>query len=407
MKVGWDITKLGDVSQIINGGTPKSKVKNYWNGNINWITPADLGKIKSLLVDETPRKITELGLQKSSAKLFPAKSVILSTRAPIGHLAINTVPMATNQGCRGIVPNENLDTFFLYYFLKGNIELLNDLGTGTTFLELSTKNLSSVQIPLPPLPEQKRVVSILDRAFAAIDKAKANAKKNLQNAIELFESYLQGVFENQGEGWEEKKLGDVCQFENGDRGKNYPNKSHRVPEGIPFINAGHLANNEIDFSRMDYISEERFNLLGNGKVKQNDILFCLRGSLGKVANVGKLEKGAIASSLVILRAKEEINNDFLLYFLNSDLTINQIFDFGNGAAQPNLSAGSLKKFIIPLPRSKEEQLSIVQQLASVKEQTQRLETLYQKKIAALDELKKSILQKAFQGELETEKEFAL
>jgi type I restriction enzyme S subunit len=158
---------------------------------------------------------------------------------------------------------------------------------------------------------------------------------------------------------------------------------------------------------MDYISEERFNLLGNGKVKQNDILFCLRGSLGKVANVGKLEKGAIASSLVILRAKEEINNDFLLYFLNSDLTINQIFDFGNGAAQPNLSAGSLKKFIIPLPRSKEEQLSIVQQLASVKEQTQRLETLYQKKIAALDELKKSILQKAFQGELETEKEFAL
>lgn len=155
--------------------------------------------------------------------------------------------------------------------------------------------------------------------------------------------------------WEIKKLGEVCYFENGDRGKNYPNKSYRVSSGVPFINAGHLNNNCIDFSEMDYISEERFELLGNGKIKPNDILFCLRGSLGKVAIVGNLDKGAIASSLVILRIKNEINNAFLLHFLNSDLTRKQIFEFGNGAAQPNLSAGSLKKFEIPLPPLPEQQ----------------------------------------------------
>src|SRR5690606_37975721 len=139
MKQGWEMKKLGEVSQILNGGTPKSKVKEYWNGDINWITPADLGKLDSVLVGETPRKITELGLQRSSAKMFPAYSVILSTRAPIGHLAINKVPMSTNQGCRGIIPSGKLEVWFLYYFLKMNVRLLDSLGTGATFKELSTK----------------------------------------------------------------------------------------------------------------------------------------------------------------------------------------------------------------------------------------------------------------------------
>ncbi|MFZ4611876.1 MAG: restriction endonuclease subunit S, partial [Gemmataceae bacterium] len=227
----------------------------------------------------------------------------------------------------------------------------------------------------------------------------ANAEQNLKNAKELFESYLLGVFENKGEGWEEKALGEVCDFENGDRGKNYPNKSRRVENGIPFINAGHLNDNKIDFSEMDYISEERLKLLGNGKIKPNDILFCLRGSLGKVANVGNLENGAIASSLVIIRVRKELDNDFLLYFLSSNLTTNQIVDFGNGAAQPNLSAGSLKKFIIPLPKSLKEQQTIVQKLDALSTETKKLEAIYQQKLNDLEELKKSVLQKAFSGEL--------
>lgn len=118
MKQGWEIKKLGEVSEILNGGTPKTSIAEYWDGDIHWITPADLGKLKKPTVDDTPRKITRLGLEKSSAKLFPENSIILSTRAPIGHLAINEVPMSTNQGCRGIVPSKKLETWYLYYFLK-------------------------------------------------------------------------------------------------------------------------------------------------------------------------------------------------------------------------------------------------------------------------------------------------
>ena len=100
MKQGWEIKKLGEVSEILNGGTPKTNISEYWDGDIHWITPADLGKLRKPTVDDTPRKITRLGLEKSSAKLFPINSVILSTRAPIGHMAINEVPMSINQGCR-------------------------------------------------------------------------------------------------------------------------------------------------------------------------------------------------------------------------------------------------------------------------------------------------------------------
>jgi type I restriction enzyme, S subunit len=156
-------------------------------------------------------------------------------------------------------------------------------------------------------------------------------------------------------GWQMKTLGDLCSFENGDRGENYPSKSVQTTSGVPFINAGHLSESGIDFSNMNYIPRERFELLGNGKIRKDDILFCLRGSLGKFASVGDLSEGAIASSLVIIRPSDKILNEFVLAYLQSDLCAKMIQDFRNGAAQPNLAAASLKRFTIPVPSLAEQQ----------------------------------------------------
>jgi type I restriction enzyme S subunit len=156
-------------------------------------------------------------------------------------------------------------------------------------------------------------------------------------------------------GWELKKLEEVCSFENGDRGENYPSKSVQTTSGVPFINAGHLTDFGIDFETMNYIPRERFNLLGNGKIRENDILFCLRGSLGKFACVGEMTEGAIASSLVIARPNQSVLNKFVLAYFQSDLCSAMIQKFKNGAAQPNLAAGSLKKFLIPVPPLPEQQ----------------------------------------------------
>lgn len=150
-------------------------------------------------------------------------------------------------------------------------------------------------------------------------------------------------------GWEVKTLGEICDFENGDRGKNYPSKSTFVQSGVPFINAGHLGLSGIDMKEMNFIPRQRFNLLTNGKIRTNDVLFCLRGSLGKFAPVNDVFEGAIASSLVIIRPGQQVLRDFILAYLGSSLCAGMIEKYRNGAAQPNLSAKNLADFEIPLP----------------------------------------------------------
>ena len=191
---GWETSQIGDVAKIINGGTPKSNVAEFWDGDVLWITPKDMGKLTDVYVGDTSRKITEAGLAKSSAKIIPANSVILSTRAPIGHLAINTEPMATNQGCRGLVPSGRMLTKFLFYFLSANVRRLDDLGTGTTFKELAKSALAGVEIPLPPLPEQKRIVAILDELKANSTGLVCAARRKLDLLAGLKQSILHKAF---------------------------------------------------------------------------------------------------------------------------------------------------------------------------------------------------------------------
>ena len=400
LPVVWKIKIIGEVTTIVNGGTPKSNRSEYWNGDIFWITPKDMGRLEGIYVSNTSRKISRAGLQKSSAKLILENSVILSTRAPIGHLAINQVAMATNQGCRGLVPKLDLDTKFLFYFLKLNIQLLNELGTGTTFKELSTNSLAGIKIPIPPLPEQKLIVTILDEAFEGIDRAIANTEKNLANSRELFESHLQSVFTQRGEGWVEMMLGEVCQFENGDRGKNYPNREEYVESGIPWINTGHIQpDGTLSQSEMNFITREKYESLRSGKIRPGDLVYCLRGAtIGKTALVAPLTLGAVASSLVIIRPSGLLDSYFLYYFLTSSVGQRLIKLYDNGAAQPNLGAKSVAKYTISLPKLAEQKV-IVQKFAALATETQRLETIYRQKLAALNELKQSILQKAFTGEL--------
>jgi type I restriction enzyme, S subunit len=400
MTKGWPTKTLGAVCEVMNGGTPKTGVPEYWDGSHLWITPAEMGKRLTPYVDDTERKITDLGLRNSSAQMLPPNSVILSSRAPIGHLVINTAPMATNQGCKGLIPGSQLQHKFLYYYLSSIVDLLNALGAGATFKELSGGKLKEVTIPVPPLPEQKRIVGILDEAFAGIATAKANAEKNLQNARALFESHLQSVFAQRGPGWVETTLGKVCQFENGDRGKNYPNRAEYVESGIPWINTGHIQpDGTLSRSEMNFISREKYESLRSGKIQPGDLVYCLRGAtLGKTALVDPFTVGAVASSLVIIRPGGLLDRRFLYYFLTSSLGQGLIKLYYNGAAQPNLGAKSVAKYTISLPKLAEQEV-IVQKLAALTAETQRLARLYERKLAALKALKKSLLHQAFTGQL--------
>ncbi|EOY4671876.1 restriction endonuclease subunit S [Vibrio vulnificus] len=163
------------------------------------------------------------------------------------------------------------------------------------------------------------------------------------------------------DGWDYTDLASLCKFENGDRGKNYPSRDAFVESGIPVINAGNLNGRKIIEAGLNYITRERYDILGSGKVRQGDLLFCLRGSLGKCAIVSNLNEGAIASSLIIVRPSEVLDPNYLLYYFNSPLCSTFIERYNNGAAQPNLSAKNLSKFLIPLT-SQKEQKRIVEKL---------------------------------------------
>ena len=174
----WKWVRLGEIGKIIGGGTPKTTNLEYWqNGKIAWITPADMKNIKGKYISCGKKNITLLGLEKSSAQLLPKGSILFSSRAPIGYVAIAREEVSTNQGFKSIVPFSLNLSLYLYYVLLGMVDIIKKLGTGTTFKEVSGSVVEKILVPLPPLAEQKRIVEKLDNVLANIDELKASEEK--------------------------------------------------------------------------------------------------------------------------------------------------------------------------------------------------------------------------------------
>ena len=203
MREGWEIKKLGEVCEVIAGQSPEGK---YYNSSGKGL-PFYQGKkeFTEKYIGE-PTKWTTKTTKDSNTN-----DILMSVRAPVGPINISTQKICIGRGLAAIRASEFVDNEFLFNFLlKHENEIVGN--TGAVFDSINKKQIEEIQIPLPPLPEQKHIVAKLDKVFAAIAKAKANAEQNLKNAKELFESYLQGVFENRGEDWEIKKLGEVCEI---------------------------------------------------------------------------------------------------------------------------------------------------------------------------------------------------
>lgn len=283
-------------------------------------------------------------------------------------------------------------------FLNLQMLFLNDhiysLSRGTAQRNLDVPAFRNIQITFPKsIQEQKRIVSILDEAFAAIAKAKANAEQNLKNAKELFESYLQGVFENKGEGWEEKTIGEIgspkmCK-------RIFKEQTTAVGE-IPFYKIGTFGKEPDAYISKEIYDEFRAKY---SFPKKGDILISASGTIGRrVRYDGEPAYFQDSNIVWIENDEKQVTNDFLFEFYGS-------CNWGStkGATISRLYNDNLKSIKISFPKSKEAQQTIVRQLDALRAETQKLEAVYQKKIADLEELKKSILQKAFNGELTMEK----
>jgi type I restriction enzyme S subunit len=395
VKAGWEVKALGEVCAIINGGTPKSEVSTYWDGDIDWLTPKDMGKLDGHLVHVTPRRISREGLAKCSARQVPANSVIMSTRAPIGHLAINTVPMAFNQGCRGMVPGEKLNAKYLFYVLSANIQVLDDLGTGTTFKELSAGSLKAFPLPLPPLDEQKRIVEVLDAAFEGLSRARAHTETNLQNARELFESALRLLFSNTAT-WKCEDLNKHVRFVDY-RGKTPP----KTLEGVRLITAKNVKRGYIQRDPEEFMDETAYDeWMTRGFPEYGDVLFTTEAPLANVAQLDTEEKVVVGQRLINMKADPKvIDNEFLKFALLSPTMQGEIHRRGTGATVQGIKASLLKTVPLSFPASLVEQCEIAEKCRLAFEVKGEVENLYRAKLADLDALRQALLQKAFAGEL--------
>lgn len=210
---GWRRASLGSLCRVVSGSTPSSGIAAYWSGDVVWITPSDLGKLGSALILGSDRRITRAGCESCGTSLVPPGSVVISSRAPIGHVGIAAVPLCTNQGCKTLVPGPDLDSRFLYFAAKRAVPELQALGRGATFTEISKSQVEAFSIDLPPLTEQRRIAAILAEQTAAVERARAAAQAQREAAKALPAAYLRAVFDSpEAREWPRRRLGEVLRL---------------------------------------------------------------------------------------------------------------------------------------------------------------------------------------------------
>lgn len=373
---GWEWNKLGDITTIVGGGTPRTNIKEYWeNGNIIWLSPTDLGNIGEIIsINNSKTKITKLGLEKSSAKLLPIGTVLFSSRATIGKIAINEIEVSTNQGFTNFICKNLLLNKYLAFCLNRFTSDITDLSNSTTFKEVSKSSLKDFKIPLPPLEEQKRIVAKLDNLFAKIDKAIALHQKNIDEADIFMASVLNDVFVELEEKYGVKEINSLFKIKSG----NFLPAKNMVEDGEINVYGGNGINgkhNEFNLSGENIIIGRVGALCGNVR--------CVNDNIWLTDN-----------AFYISEYFEEIDKNFLAQMLiHIDLGSS-----ANKSAQPVISYKSICEMTLPLPPLKTQQ-KVVSYLDEISNKMEKIKNLQKKKMQSLKELKASILDKAFKGEL--------
>jgi len=402
MREGWEIKKLGEIYSFKNGinfdktqkngnGILTLDVLNMYSDGLK-VDVSKLYRIDKKVKDDCILKNEDILIVRSSVK---EEGVAWATYFEEGNEPITY--------CGFIIrgrPVEKLNSKFVIYFLRTE-EVRTELikkATKSTITNINQSNLSEIIIPIPPLPEQQRIVAILDECFAALEKAKANAEQNLKNAKELFESYLQGVFEKKGEGWEERKVKDIGLAQTGTTPKTVEKENYG--EFIPFIKPADVNFSGIGDIRYDNEGLSEIGLNKGRKMESGSILMvCIGATIGKV---GFTERVVSCNQQInSLSVKKEFEPKFIFYAMISTEFQDKVLIEGKGAQAtlPIINKSKWENLTISFPKSKADQQTIVRQLDVLRAETQKLEAVYQQKLADLEELKKSILQKAFEGEL--------
>ncbi|SDL68795.1 restriction endonuclease subunit S [Halarsenatibacter silvermanii] len=401
----WELKPLNELGEVTGGTTPKRSNPEFWGGEIPWLTPSEITDNIANRVDETKEYLTEMGLDSCSVKVLPPGTVMLTSRATIGECVINEVPMATNQGFANIIcDNEKIYNHFLLYLLEKISPRLEALAGGSTFLEISRTSVRSLNVPVPPLPEQKKMADILSSVDKAIGKTdeiiekteklkKGLMQKLLTKGIE-HDEFKETILGTIPQSWEIKQMRNIC--------NKITDGTHDTPplkdNGYPFVTAKNITNGKLDFSDCNYVSsEEHKKIISRSKPEQGDILFTHIGTIGEVVEVDVNFEFSIKNVALFKPDNNQVKSRYFKFSLESNIVQNFIQRILQGGVQQYLSLKTLRGLNVPVPPL-QEQKKIASILSSVDKKIQK-EKEYKEK---LEHLKKGLMQKLLTGEVRVE-----
>ena len=396
--MSWPVATVGEVCEVVSGATPRSGKPEFWGGNVPWVTPKDLSELGQKHLSDTPRKITKAGLDSCSARMLPAQSVLFSSRAPIGLVAINTLPVCTNQGFKSLVPRFDLvSPDFLFWWLKAHEKHIQSKGRGATFKEVSKKIVENLQIPIPPLTEQKRIARILDAA----DALRAKRREALAQLDTLLQSTFLDMFGDPVTnplGWEVQPLNELL-GEKSTNGAYYPKDAYSSvgTRMVHMANAFYGVVNPNEVKRVDAppADTEKYGLL------PTDILVSRRslnyeGSAKPCLIPETDEPLMFESSLIRVRPdREKVLTIYLFhYLLNDRARAKYVFPLVTRSTISGISQSNLMKVKVVLPP-----LDLQLRFAVVVESIERQKASQRAHLAELDTLFASLQSRAFRGDL--------
>lgn len=400
MKQNWEIKKLSEVCSKITDGTHKTP--KYVENGIRFISIKNIKPFKPIDWNAYVKYISEEEHKELIKRCNPELGDILFPR--IGTLGYakkidfeDKVSLFVGLGLAK--PNRDLiDSSFLEYYLNTPFiyKLSHEMATGAGRQTLALASSKEFPVPVPPLDEQKRIVAKLDQCFEAIDKAKATVECNLQNAKELFQSQLNQIFTQKGEGWVEKKLGEVCE-----KTTNIKWQENQDLE-FKYIDLTAVSRDSLQIIETVTVNSTNAPSRAKKSIKTNDVIFATtRPTLKRVAKItNQFDNQICSTGFVVLRGKlNVIEPEIIFYFLQSDMFMDRMESIQRGTSYPAVTDKDVKETILPFPVSNAEQKNTVEKLGELKEQTKSLESNYQQELDVLDELEKSFLQKEFNGEL--------
>lgn len=379
--------KLGDICEIVSGSTPKTSIEEYWDGDIKWITPAEIND-DTYIVTDSVRKITDLGAKKTGLSPFPEGTVILSSRAPIGKVAIAGCAMCCNQGFKNLICSEKILNKYLYWFLKGNTSFLNSLGRGATFKEISKSIVSQIEINVPDIEYQKEAADILEKVSEVIylRKQELTALDNLINArfVEMFGDPIQNP-----KGWEVVTIGDIVTE------VRYGTSKPAVEGGkYPYLRMNNLtADGHLDLNDLKYIDIPD-DEIEKCVVRKGDVLFNRTNSIelvGKTAVFDLPEDMIIAGYIIRVRLTEKMLPEVLSQYMNLEALKGILRGMAKGAVnQANINAQELQSIKVYIP-----EMELQKQFVKMKEQIYKSKVAVQKALDETQMLFDSLMQEYF------------